>query len=147
MALIARGRARRPRLLLADDDVVITSLLSGSLDHDFEVVGVAADSGEAIELAKASQPDVALVDVAMPKGGGPSAVRGILEVAPQTAIVVLSGDESEAMVRELIRAGAVAYCRKGIDPRELAELLTDSIAVRARELARSSPQGSPVPAA
>jgi hypothetical protein len=51
------------------------------------------------------------------------------------------------MVRELIRAGAVAYCRKGIDPRELAELLTGSIEVRARERARSRPPTSPVPAA
>jgi DNA-binding NarL/FixJ family response regulator len=127
---------RRPRLLIADDDLVITSLLSASLDQDFEVVGIAADSEEAIALAGASQPDVALIDVEMPKGGAPRAVPGIVEVAPEAAIVVLSGDESDKLVRELIRAGAVAYSRKGIDPEDLVTLLHNSIEVRASERAR-----------
>jgi DNA-binding NarL/FixJ family response regulator len=55
------------------------------------------------------------------------AVRGILEVAPDTAIVVLSGDESDSLVRELMQAGAIAYRRKGLAPQVLAESLTESI--------------------
>jgi two-component system, NarL family, response regulator DesR len=126
----------RPRLIIADDDLVITSLLSASLVGDFDVVGIAGDSEEAIALAGASQPDVALIDVEMPKGGAPRAVPGIVEVAPEVAIVVLSGDESDKLVRELIRAGAVAYSRKGIDPEDLVALLHNSIEVRASERAR-----------
>jgi DNA-binding NarL/FixJ family response regulator len=124
---------QRWRLMIADDDPVARSLLSMSMDDDFELVGVADDSEAAIELAKTSQPDAALVDVDMPKGGGLSAVRGILEVAPQAAIVMLSGDESDGMVRDLMLAGAIAYCRKGIAPQALAESLVGSIQVRATE--------------
>ena len=62
--------ADQPRLLIADDDSVVLSMLGTSLGPHFEVVGVASDGEQAIELARVSQPDVALVDVEMPKGGG-----------------------------------------------------------------------------
>jgi CheY-like chemotaxis protein len=117
----------RPRLIIADDDPVIRSTLGMSLNGGFEVVGVAADTEEAIELARINQPDAAIVDVDMPNGGGIGAVRGILDVAPGTAIVVLSGDESDRLVRELMQAGAVAYRRKGLTPHVLAESLNESI--------------------
>jgi DNA-binding NarL/FixJ family response regulator len=122
---------RRPRLMIADDDPVVQSMLSVSLSSAFDVVGVAGDSDEAIELARVSQPDAAVVDVEMPKGGGLRAVRGIVEVAPGTAIVVLSGDESERVVRELMQAGAIAYRRKGLGSAELSESLTESIQAHA----------------
>jgi DNA-binding NarL/FixJ family response regulator len=121
----------RPRLMIADDDPVVQSMLSVSLSSGFDVVGVAGDSDEAIELARVSQPDAAVVDVEMPKGGGLRAVRGIVEVAPDTAIVVLSGDESDRIVRELMQAGAVAYRRKGVPADALAESLTESIKAHA----------------
>ncbi len=117
----------RPRLIIADDDPVIRSMLGMSLNAGFDVVGVAADTEEAIELARVSQPDAAVVDVDMPKGGGMGAVKGILEVAPDTAIVVFSGDESDRLVRELMVAGAIAYRRKGVTPHVLADSLTESI--------------------
>jgi DNA-binding NarL/FixJ family response regulator len=117
----------RPRLIIADDDPVIRSMLGMALNGGFDVVGVAADTEEAIELARVNQPDAAVIDVDMPKGGGMGAVKGILEVAPDTAIVVLSGDETDRLVRELMQAGAVAYCRKGIAPHVLADSLTESI--------------------
>jgi CheY-like chemotaxis protein len=116
-----------PRLMIADDDSVVLSVLGNALSERFEVVGVAADSEEAIALAGATQPDVALVDVEMPKGGGVIAVQGIREISPRTAIVVLSCDESDASVRKLIQAGATAYLRKGVDLNLLAIALTDSI--------------------
>lgn len=122
---------QRPLLMIADDDPVVQSMLDMSLSSRFEVVGVAADSDEAIELARVSQPDAAIIDVDMPKGGGLRAVRGILEVAPDTAIVVLSGDESDKVVRELIQAGAITYRRKGLAPDVLAESLTESIRAHA----------------
>jgi len=123
----------RPRLLIADDDPVVRSMMSMALGEAFEVVGVAEDGEQAIAVADASKPDVALLDVDMPKGGGLGAVRGILEVSPDTAIVVLSGDESDGLVRELVQAGAVAYRRKGVSPHELTASLMGSIDVRRRE--------------
>ena len=121
----------RPRLLIADDDPVVQSLLGVTLGEDFDVVGVACDGEEAVALAKASQPDAALVDVEMPRGGGRRAVQGIAEVSPGTAIVLLSADESDAVVRELIQAGATAYRRKGAAPEVLAESLVASIEAHA----------------
>jgi DNA-binding NarL/FixJ family response regulator len=74
----------------------------------------------------------------MPKGGGLSAVRGIHDVAPATAIVVLSSDESDTVVRELMQAGAMAYLRKGSAPQVLADSLTESIEAHAN-WARDAP--------
>jgi len=122
-----------PRLMIADDDPVVQSMLGMSLNREFDVVGLAADGEEAVKLAKASQPDAALVDVEMPGGGGLHAVRGIHEVAPDTAIVVLSIDESDGVVREFMQAGAVAYLRKGVAPQVLTDALLDSIDAHATE--------------
>jgi DNA-binding NarL/FixJ family response regulator len=123
------GCDTRHRVLIADDDLVVQATLNASLGSAFDVVGVAGNSELAIELAAACQPDAALVDVDMP-GGGLRAVRGILEVAPATAVVMLSSDESDQGVRELMTAGAMAYCRKGVGSDVLADLLTRSIEVR-----------------
>jgi DNA-binding NarL/FixJ family response regulator len=121
----------RPRLMIADDDPVVLSSLGMLLGEAFEVVGVARDAVAAVELARETQPDAAIVDVEMPGGGGQAAVRGILAVSKETAIVVLSSDESDAVVRELILAGAMAYQRKGTDRVVLEQTLHDSITVRA----------------
>jgi DNA-binding NarL/FixJ family response regulator len=119
--------AGRPRLLIADDDPVVRAILVMSLEDEFDVVGLARDGEEAVELARKSQPDAALLDVEMPRGGGVAAVRGILEVAPGTAIVILSIDDHDATVRLMMQAGAVAYRRKGHAPHILAGSLNESI--------------------
>jgi len=86
------------------------------LRHAFEIVAEAADATEAIAFARELQPDAALLDLNMPGGGGRTAVPGIVAASPGTAIVVISGDEEDSIVRELLIAGAVAYVRKGTDP-------------------------------
>ncbi|HEX3689858.1 MAG TPA: response regulator [Solirubrobacteraceae bacterium] len=118
-----------PSLLIADDDAVVRSMLSLTLERQFDIIGAARDSDQAIALAQAAQPDVALIDVQMP-GGGLSAIRGIAEVSPDTAAVVLSGDEFEPLVRQLMIAGAMTYVRKGIAPAQLAEVLHRAIRAR-----------------
>ncbi len=127
--LVAVPVTARPRLIIADDDPLVLSILEGSLRHAFEVVGVAVDGEDVVELATTHHPDAALVDLEMPKGGGMSAVKGIVQVSPETAIVVLSSDEEDRVVRELMRAGAVAYRRKGIAEGALAASLTGAINV------------------
>jgi DNA-binding NarL/FixJ family response regulator len=128
-----QSEPKRGRLLIADDDLAVRSVLSMTLNNAFAVVGAAADSEQAIELARKTRPDAALVDVQMPKGGGIRAVEGIVEASPATAIVMLSVDESDATVRKLLTAGAVAYCRKGTSASELVRSLVEAIQVRARE--------------
>ena len=102
-------------------------MLGLSLGERFELVGSVADAEEAVEFARTIQPEVALVDVEMPKGGGLRALTGILEAAPNTAVVMLSADESDRTVREFIQAGATAYCRKGMASWRLAECLNQAI--------------------
>lgn len=117
----------RPTLLIADDDPVVCSMLSMSLEPRFAVIAAVNNGEQAVASAAAIRPDAAVVDVQMPAGGGPRAVRGIAEVSPDTAVVVLSSDETDGQVRDLVQAGAVAYLRKGIAARELIETLESAM--------------------
>jgi DNA-binding NarL/FixJ family response regulator len=128
----------RPTLLIADDDPVVQSMLSMGLEGRFEIVAVADDAEYAVATAAAVRPDAAVVDVDMPGGGGARAVRGIAEVSPHTAMVVLSGDESDGVVRDLLQAGAMTYCRKGIAAHDLARTLEHSIEAMRQQAATGS---------
>ena len=127
-----------PRVLIADDDPDVRAVLSAQLAPDFHVVGTATDTDEAIALAAEHQADIAIVDVQMPGGGGLRATQEIRAVAPDTAIVALSADESERIVLDMLTAGAVTYIRKGIGAEELAALLRESLRAGAR---LSEPRG------
>lgn len=117
----------RPTLLIADDDPVVCSMLSMSLRQRFDIVAAVDDGEQAVTSAAAVRPDAAVVDVQMPAGGGPHAVRGIVDASPDTAIVVLSSDESDTVVRDLVQAGAMAYVRKGVAAHQLIETLETAI--------------------
>lgn len=117
-----------PRLLIADDDRFVQSSLCAQLDKQFEIVGGAIDAEQAIELAERHRPDVAIIDVEMPAGGGLRAAREIRACSPDTAIVALSGDESSAIVLAMLQAGAIAYLRKGMAGPELTRILHSAIA-------------------
>ncbi len=122
----------RSRLLIADDDPVVVSLLRAQLGQSFDIVAVAADADDAIALAQKHQPDVAIIDVEMPTGGGLRATKEMQSRTPQTAIVVLSVDESDASVRDLVSAGATAYVRKGTTTDDLAATLRRAIDAHGR---------------
>jgi two-component system, NarL family, nitrate/nitrite response regulator NarL len=121
----------RPRVLIADDDPDVRAVLSTQLAPAFDVVATAADTDEAIALAAARQADIAIVDVQMP-GGGVRATAEIRAAAPGTTIVALSADESERVVLEMLKAGAVTYIRKGVGAEELTALLRESLRAQAQ---------------
>ena len=91
-AIPIRGPAERIRVLIAEDEPAVRSALADLLASDpaVDVVGMGADADEAIALARETLPDVALVDVKMPAGGGPRAARGVHEVSPYTRVIALS---------------------------------------------------------
>lgn len=91
-----------------------------------ELVGVATDAEEAVELTRALIPDVAVLDVRMPAGGGAGAARRIREASRSTRIVALSAYEDRATVLEMLRAGAVGYVVKGTSPRDIVESIRRS---------------------
>ena len=109
------------RVLLADDEPGLRTALTELLSHEdgVELIGTAADAEEAIRLAETDLPDVALVDVRMPEGGGPHAARGISRVSPGTRVIALSAYEDRTNVLAMLRAGAVGYMVKGTAADEL----------------------------
>jgi DNA-binding NarL/FixJ family response regulator len=126
------GATGRPRLLIADDDRVVRSALSLQLGNAFELVGAARDAAEAVDLANQHQPDVAVIDVQMPAGGGPYAAAGIAACSPSTVILALSVDESHHIVTEMINAGAMTYVRKGASAQQLVDVLMRCIEAQRR---------------
>ena len=120
------------RVLIADDDPIVRSALAMQLGAGFEIVGAARDAAEAIVLAERYQPDVAILDVDMPEGGGAAAARGIVSCSPDTAVVAYSADESHKGVLHMIGAGAITYLRKGIPKRDLIDTLHRSIDAKRR---------------
>lgn len=109
------------RILIADDEPALRGALADLLAHEDSLllVGEAGDAEQAIQLADASRPDVAIVDVSMPAGGGPRAAREIIRVSPTTRVIALSAFEDRPTVLEMLRAGAVGYLVKGTAGQDL----------------------------
>lgn len=109
------------RVLIADDDPLIRDVLRDVLDDepDMEVVAVAADAREAVELAGQHAPAVVVLDVRMPHGGGSHAASEILDRAPDTRILAFSAYTDVGAVDEMRRAGVADYLAKGVRNTEL----------------------------
>jgi EAL domain-containing protein (putative c-di-GMP-specific phosphodiesterase class I)/CheY-like chemotaxis protein len=107
--------------LIADDEPRLRGALADLIgsEESMRLVGSAGDADEAIAMAEAIRPDVAIVDVKMPAGGGPRAARGIMEASPDTRVIALSAHEDRQTVLEMLRAGAVSYLVKGTTPDEI----------------------------
>jgi DNA-binding NarL/FixJ family response regulator len=113
-------------VLVADDAEEIRALLRVVLEFEsrLELVGEAANGAEAVTLAEALQPDVVVLDVAMPVMDGVQAIPEIRRLSPATRIVVLTGFD-EKVGKEAMAAGADAYVHKSSDLTKLAETLLE----------------------
>jgi DNA-binding NarL/FixJ family response regulator len=102
------------RVLLADDHAVVRDGLRLLLEaeDDIVVAGSAADGRQAVDLAHALRPDVAVVDIAMPEANGIDATREIRETCPETRVLILSMHSGTEEVRLALRAGACGYVLK-----------------------------------
>jgi len=111
------------RVLIADDDPLIRDVLRDVLDEepDLQVVAVAADAREAVELAEQHSPTVVVLDVRMPFGGGSRAAAEILRRAPRTRILAFSAYADPGAVDEMRRAGVTHYLAKGVRNTELVD--------------------------
>jgi two-component system nitrate/nitrite response regulator NarL len=110
------------RLLVVDDHSLfrrgLTALLSQ--EADLEVVGDAADGGEALRRAEALQPDVILLDNHMPGVRGVDLLPGLREAAPNARVLMLTVSEDEEDLAAALRGGAMGYLLKTIDGPDLA---------------------------
>jgi len=102
------------RILLADDHTVMRKGLRLLLERqpEFSIVGEAADGRQAVDQAAATNPDVAVLDIAMPNLGGIEAAQRITAAQPGTAIVILSMHSDEGYVLRALKAGARGYLLK-----------------------------------
>ena len=115
----------RIRVLLVDDHTLFRHGVAGFLaaESDFEIVGEAADGREAVEMARALLPDVILMDLSMPIMDGLEATRQIKAQNPDAKIVILTVSDEDRNLFEAIKAGALGYLLKRIDPQALAGTL------------------------
>jgi DNA-binding NarL/FixJ family response regulator len=118
------------RVLIADDHGVVRSGLKVLLDRqsDIEVVAEAEDGVEALEKVLAEKPDVAILDVAMPRMTGLQATHEIKKQAPDTQVLILSMHDDERYLFDALRAGASGYVLK----RAAGEDLLDAVRAAAR---------------
>lgn len=114
----------RIRVLVADDHAPTRAGVRVSLDADgFEVVAEASNAKQAIELAVALEPDVCLLDIHMPGGGGIAAAEEVSRLLPDCAVVMLTYSRDDDDLFDSLRAGARGYLLKDMDPDRLGPAL------------------------
>jgi DNA-binding NarL/FixJ family response regulator len=111
---VERSARKKIRILLADDHVMVRQgfRLILAAQPDMEIVGEAGNGREAVELAEKLQPDVVVMDVAMPELNGIEATRRLASSTPHTRVLALSMHKDSVYVREILRAGARGYLLK-----------------------------------
>jgi DNA-binding NarL/FixJ family response regulator len=111
------------RVLIADDHGIVRSGLKLLLDRqsDIEVVAEAEDGVDALEKVIAEKPDVAILDVSMPRMTGLQATHEIKKQAPDTQVLILSMHDDERYLFEALRAGAAGYVLKRAADQDLLD--------------------------
>ncbi|MFF3440645.1 response regulator [Streptosporangium sp. NPDC002721] len=109
------------RIVLADDEAMIRAGVRAILatDEEVEVVAEAADGREAVELVRAHRPDIALLDIRMPRLDGLSAAAELRAATPEVAVVMLTTFDEDEYVSRALDEGVRSFLLKASDPREL----------------------------
>ncbi len=119
------SKNQRIRLILADDHAMVRTGTRELLEQqpDFDIVGEAADGVEAVDLAHRLQPDVAVMDVRMPRMSGVEATRRIKSECPDVKVLILTAHDDDEYVFALLQAGASGYLMKTADIEELVKAI------------------------
>jgi len=108
------------RVFLVDDHRLFVSGVRSELGSSFSIVGEAGDAEQAVAGILETSPDVVLLDVHMPGGGGAAVIRTVAPQRPDVRFLALSVSDAAQDVIEVIRAGARGYVTKSIAPDDLA---------------------------
>ncbi len=111
------------KVFLVDDHRLFLAGVRAELAEEFSIVGTAHDVDAAIDGIRSFKPDVVLIDVHMPDGGGVAVVEGVAETNPDIKFLALSVSDRAEDVIAMIRAGARGYVTKTIGPEELADAI------------------------
>ena len=115
------------RAMVVDDHPIVRNGIREALEGSgrFEVVGLAGDGEEAVRIVEELKPEVIVMDVIMPNKDGIDACREIMELLPDTRVMMLTASTEEDAVIEAMAAGATGYLQKYSRPEELVEAVLD----------------------
>jgi DNA-binding NarL/FixJ family response regulator len=116
---------KRPRVLLADDHRLLREAFAQLLEPGCEVVGAVADGRALLEIAPELQPDIVVLDIAMPLLNGLDAARQLKRVMPEVKVIFLTVSEDPDLAAEAFRAGASGYLLKNSAASELFQAIKE----------------------
>lgn len=120
------------RVVVIDDSQDIRDVLHLALDRDadFELVASAADGESGVAIAEAHQPDLVLLDIAMPEMDGLQALRPIREGCPHAVVIMLTGFAEEVAALSAVEHGAHGFIRKGVGVPQLLDQMREIWEIR-----------------
>ncbi|MBI4301112.1 MAG: response regulator transcription factor [Chloroflexi bacterium] len=124
-ALAEEPEMKKVRVVLADDHAMVREGTRRILERepDIEVVGEASDGEELIQRVRELEPDMVVLDMAMPKVGGVEATQRLKALFPSIAVLALSAYDDDAYVFAVLEAGAAGYLLKNVRGSELVEAI------------------------
>ncbi len=114
---------KRPRVLLADDHLMLLDALKKLLEPRYEIVGLVSDGRALLKAAEKLRPDIIVLDIAMPQLNGLDAARQLKQSIPSAKLIFMTMNEDPYLVGEAFRAGASAYLLKQAAGLELNEAI------------------------
>jgi DNA-binding NarL/FixJ family response regulator len=136
------------RVLVADDDEMVRTMLAALISSEpaLELAGAARDTGEAVALAAAEQPDIALLDLDMPGGAGYRAAEEIGARSARTQIIALTARDAREARQGVMRSGAVSFIAKGSPNDEIVDAIRSAVRWRSdADGRRARTPGGPAP--
>lgn len=120
------------RIMLVDDHPIYREGVARTLSDlgGMEIVGQAADGERAVVMVREVKPDIVLLDISMPRGGGIPALAAMMQESSPPKVVMLTASEEEDDLMQALRLGAQGYVLKGVGAEELVAILRDVAAGR-----------------
>jgi two-component system chemotaxis response regulator CheY len=119
--------AKKPRVLIADDEGHIRMLMKAVLTSmQYQIVGMATNGQEAVELFSKEKPDLLLLDINMPLKTGEEALREIMDAFPDAFVIMLTSVADRGSVENCISLGAIHYIRKDTPITEMKAIIQET---------------------
>jgi len=118
------------RILIADDDATLCSVLTRFLTSEGYAVTSVLDGGAALAAAETENPDIALLDIAMPVKDGVEVLKELTRTRPGTGVLMITGNDDEELARECLKNGAFDYLAKPVNLAALGTLIRTRLLVQ-----------------
>ena len=115
----------RLKIMIVDDSNVIRSRIARTVGNEHQIVGLARNGQEAVELARAQQPDMATLDLTMPEMDGIDCVKELIKIKPDILVLVVSALSDKATALQAIKHGAHGFLYKPFTDEQLLDALQE----------------------